>query len=49
VLRFSALNAFRRKGIAVTGVAMMTVLSSISDGMDAEMTSNMIGALGWPA
>lgn len=54
MLKFSILNAFRRKGIAVIaiigtalGVALMTVLLSISDGMDAEMTSTMNEMAGW--
>jgi putative ABC transport system permease protein len=54
VLKFSILNAFRRKGIAVIaiigtalGVALMTVLLSISDGMDALMTSTMNEIAGW--
>ena len=54
MLRFSILNAFRRKGIAIIaiigtalGVALMTVLLSISDGMDAEMTSTMNEMAGW--
>lgn len=56
MLKFSILNAFRRKGIAVIaiigtalGVALMTVLLSISDGMDAEMTSTMNEVAGWIA
>jgi len=54
VLKFSILNAFRRKGIAIIaiigtalGVALMTVLLSISDGMDALMTSTMNEMAGW--
>jgi putative ABC transport system permease protein len=54
VLKFSILNAFRRKGIAIIaiigtalGVALMTVLLSISDGMDAQMTSTMNKVAGW--
>lgn len=56
MLKFSILNAFRRKGIAVIaiigtalGVALMTVLLSISDGMDAQMTSTMNEVAGWIA
>ena len=56
MLRFSILNAFRRKGIAIIaiigtalGVALMTVLLSISDGMDAEITSTMNEVAGWVA
>ncbi|MEA1959143.1 MAG: FtsX-like permease family protein [Chloroflexota bacterium] len=48
MLKFSILNTFRRKGIAVfavlgtgLGIALMTVLLSISDGMDAQMTETM--------
>ena len=56
MLKFSILNAFRRKGIAIIaifgtalGVALMTVLLSISDGMDAQMTSTMNEVAGWIA
>jgi len=56
VLKFSILNAFRRKGIAIIaiigtalGVALMTVLLSISDGMDAQMTSTANEMAGWIA
>jgi putative ABC transport system permease protein len=56
VLKFSILNAFRRRGIAIIaiigtalGVALMTVLLSISDGMDAQMTSTMNEVAGWVA
>lgn len=56
MLKFSILNAFRRKGIAIIaiigtalGVALMTVLLSISDGMDAQMTSTANEMAGWIA
>lgn len=48
MFRFSISNAFRRKGIALVaiigtalGVALMTVLLSISDGMDQQMSETM--------
>lgn len=54
MLKFSILNAFRRKGIAIIaifgtalGVALMTVLLSISDGMDAQMSKTMNEMAGW--
>ncbi|MFA5375021.1 MAG: ABC transporter permease [Dehalococcoidia bacterium] len=54
MLKYSILNAFRRKVIAIIailgtalGVALMTVLLSISDGMDAMMTSTMNEMAGW--
>jgi putative ABC transport system permease protein len=46
--KFSIANAFRRKGIAIVaicgtalGIALMTVLLSISDGMDAQIGKTM--------
>jgi putative ABC transport system permease protein len=54
VLKYSILNAFRRKVIAIIailgtalGVALMTVLLSISDGMDAQMNKTMNEMAGW--
>ena len=48
MFRFAISNAFRRKGIAffailgtALGVALMTVLLSISDGMDRQMSETM--------
>ena len=48
MFRFSVSNAFRRKGIALVaiigtalGVALMTVLLSISDGMERQMSETM--------
>jgi len=48
VFRFAIANAFRRKGIAIfailgtaLGIALMTVLLSISDGMDRQMSETM--------
>ncbi|MDY6916481.1 MAG: ABC transporter permease [Chloroflexota bacterium] len=48
MFRFSISNAFRRKGIALVaiigtalGVALMTVLLSISDGMEQQMSETM--------
>jgi putative ABC transport system permease protein len=56
VLKYSILNAFRRKVIAIIailgtalGVSLMTVLLSISDGMDAQMNSTMNEVAGWIA
>jgi len=54
VLKYSILNAFRRKVIAIIailgtalGVSLMTVLLSISDGMDAQMSQTMNEMAGW--
>jgi putative ABC transport system permease protein len=54
VLKYSILNAFRRKVIAIIailgtalGVALMTVLLSISDGMDSQMNKTMNEMAGW--
>ena len=54
MLKYSILNAFRRKVIAIIailgtalGVALMTVLLSISDGMDAQMNKTMNEMAGW--
>ena len=54
MLKYSILNAFRRKVIAIIailgtalGVALMTVLLSISDGMDAQMSKTMNEMAGW--
>ncbi len=48
MFRFAVSNAFRRKGIAIfaivgtaLGIALMTVLLSISDGMDKQMNEMM--------
>jgi putative ABC transport system permease protein len=56
LLKYSILNAFRRKVIAIIaimgtalGVSLMTVLLSISDGMDAQMNSTMNEVAGWIA
>ena len=56
MFKYSILNAFRRKVIAIIailgtalGVSLMTVLLSISDGMDAQMTSTMNEVAGWIA
>lgn len=54
MLKYSILNAFRRKVIAIIaimgtalGVSLMTVLLSISDGMDAQMSQTMNEMAGW--